>query len=109
MAVRDILDLTGASGAVYRFLRHQEGADLSPIGGNFVLVRDGIGGPRVVYCGQAESLRTGSDGPWRAALNEAGETLLYTRLNVSQRTREHEHSDVVAAYLPAANDPPPAA
>ena len=41
--------------------------------------------------------------------DEAGETLLYTRLNVSQRTREHEHSDVVAAYLPAANDPPPAA
>ena len=106
MAMRDILDLTGASGVVYRFQLHHEGVDLSPVGGNFVLVRDGIGGPRVVYCGQVENLRTGSQGAWRSAVDEAGETWLYTRLNVSQRTREHEQADVAAAYLPTANDPP---
>lgn len=106
MAMRDILDLTGASGQVYRFQLYHEGGTLSPVGGNYVLVRDGISGPRVVYAGESDNLRTGSQPKWRAAVDEDNATFLYTRLNVSQRTREQEQADVAAAYSPPMNASP---
>jgi hypothetical protein len=105
MPMRDILDLTGASGQVYRFQLCRESEQLMPVGGNFVLVRDGIDGPRVVYAGESNDLRDGSASKWRQAQDEAGPTWLYTRLNVSERTRQLEQADVEAAYTPPMNDP----
>jgi hypothetical protein len=58
--VSSFIDLFGATGGAYRF-RKAEGA-LSPIGGNFVYVRQLDGAARVVCCGKAR---------WRGALATA--------------------------------------
>jgi hypothetical protein len=93
--VKPFIDLIGASGAAYRFRKAEGG--LSPIGGNFVYVRDVDGMPRVVCCGKARSIgwvltkRTWFD-------DENGEPgdQLYVRLNATGTIRRSEHEDLVA-------------
>jgi hypothetical protein len=93
--VRPFIDLTGASGDVYRFRRAEGG--LSPIGGNFVYVREVDGGPKVVCCGKARSLASVLMGRvWPADENAKPDDVLYIRLNASGRTRDAEHEDLVA-------------
>ena len=101
--VNDVIDLKGASGQVYRFQLCREADQLMPVGGNFVLVRDGIDGPRVVYAGESNDLREGSQRKWRQANEEVGQTWIYTRLNVTERARLAEQADVAAAYDPPMN------
>ena len=90
-----IIDLIGATGAVYRF-RKPDGA-LSPIGGNFVYVRDQDGAPRVVCCGRARSLGWGLNRrDWYSDENASAGDQLFIRLNAIGNARHSEHDDLLA-------------
>lgn len=92
--MRNFIDLTGASGAAYRF-RRPDGA-LSSIGGNFVYVREQDGELRVVCCGKARSLAWGlGERNWHLDENAAPNDQLFIRLNAISATRSLEHDDLV--------------
>jgi hypothetical protein len=93
--VNPFLDLVGASGTAYRF-RKVDSA-LSPVGGNFVYVREQDGAPRVVCCGKARSIGWALSKPiWFSDENSTTEDLLYVRLNAIGSTRDYEHEDLVS-------------
>lgn len=103
--MKDTIDLTGASGATYRFQLFRDGRPLSPMGGNFLFVREEpfTGGFTVLFSGEGENLLTGAVVRWGEAERDYYATHLYTRLNISQAIRKHEHRDVVEGYLPPMN------
>lgn len=85
------IDISGASGANYRFRLWPDGTAHLPVAGNFVVV---LGGPdRVLVIGMTNDLSQA-----RSATKAAGETHVYTRLNVARATREAEHADLVAHH-----------
>lgn len=93
--MNSIIDLVGASGVAYRF-RKPDGA-VSPIGGNFVYVREQEDGWRVVCCGRARSLGWALSQPvWPTDENAAPDDQLYVRLNAIGGTRNQEHEDLIA-------------
>jgi hypothetical protein len=93
--VKPFIDLVGASGETYRFRRAEGG--LSPIGGNFVYVRDVDGQAKVVCCGKARSLASVLMGRvWTSDEHAKLDDALYIRLNAVGRTRDAEHEDLVA-------------
>lgn len=88
------IELIGASGVAYRF-RLFEG-QISPVGGNFVYVREVDGALHVVCCGTARALmvhRIWSE--WAGNEMSLASDALYLRLNVSTRIRTAEHDDLV--------------
>src|SRR5271166_2127762 len=104
--MRDIIDVRGASGVAYRFTRFRTGNPLSAMGGNFVYVRPGAAGGQtpdeaegaeVIYADEAQNLLTEARRLWDRAVVEYGVTELFTRLNISERTRRQEHADILAA------------
>jgi hypothetical protein len=101
--MRDIIDVRGASGAVYRFNRLTAGRPLSPMGGNFVYVREVGDDYEVVLVGEGQNLMTDARRSWDKAVQEHGAAHLFTRLNISERTRRHEHDDIVDAAKPPMN------
>jgi hypothetical protein len=101
--MRDLIDLRGASGAVYRFNLVREGRPLSPMGGNFAYVREAGEGYEVVHVGEGENLLTEARTRWAQAVAEHGAAHLFTRLNIAERVRQHEHADIVAATHPPMN------
>jgi hypothetical protein len=96
--VKPFLDLTGASGSVYRFRRCGDLNELPATAGNFVYLRADPAGDEIVCCGTARSLVRASSA-WKAAERRKA-TDLYLRLNVSRAVREGEHEDIVAATQP---------
>jgi hypothetical protein len=102
--MKDTIDLRGASGAGYRFQLFREGRPLSPMGGNYLYVREEFaGGFTVLYSGEGENLLTGAASRWVEAENQHHATHLYTRLNISQAIRKSEHRDLIAGYNPLMN------
>jgi hypothetical protein len=121
--MRDIIDVRGASGVAYRFTRFRDGNPLSAMGGNFVYVRpqntekgnvekgsgekgggiEANGAAEVIFAGEAQNLLTDARRHWDRAVAEHGVTELFTRLNISERTRRHEHADILAAARPPMN------
>jgi hypothetical protein len=104
--MRDIIDVRGASGVAYRFTRFREGNPLSAMGGNFLYTRPGTEeseAPQLIYAGEAQNLLTDARRLWDRAVAEHGVTDLFTRLNISERTRQQEHADILAAALPPMN------
>ncbi len=80
----------------YRF-RKVDGA-LSPVGGNFVYLREEDGRSRVVCCGRARSLGWALSQPaWPSDENGRPDDQLYIRLNAIGGTRNSEHEDLLAA------------
>ena len=93
--LKPFVDLTGSSGDVYRFRRSEGG--LSPIGGNFVYIRDADGETKVVCCGKARSLASVLTGQvWSSDEHALPGDALYIRLNAASRVRDAEHEDLVA-------------
>jgi len=93
--VNTFIDLVGASGKAYRF--RLVDAALSPVGGNFVYIRDEDGSPRVVCCGRARSIGWALSKPiWLSDENGDPSDKLYVRLNAIGVTRHEEHEDLVA-------------
>lgn len=93
--MKQLLDLAGASGAVYRF-RLTDPSELPVAGGNFVFVRTALEEAAVLACGTAESLSEVADYWGRAVLVEGAEWL-YVRLNVARSARCAEHADLAPA------------
>lgn len=95
--MREFIDLTGASGANYRFRLWQQGAPHSPMAGNYVFVKaDAEGdGYSIVQAGVSDDLSTVRSVFEKAA--KRGATHVFTRLNVSRAVRTAEHEDISAA------------
>jgi hypothetical protein len=96
------IDLTGASGAVYRYAAAPERGVSTPMGGNFAFVRVSGSDLTVIYMGQTDNLMRNAAERWNQA-EPLGATHIYIRLNVSGRLREEELQDLLAAQVPAMN------
>jgi hypothetical protein len=101
--LRDYLDIRGASGTTYRFLRLKDGRPLSPMGGNFVYAR--FTGDRfdMILAGEAQNLLKDARDRWNEAVERYQVSDLYSRLNISERVRLLELADIVDANHPAMN------
>ncbi len=95
--MRDIIDVKGASGAVYRFTRFRDGNPLSAMGGNYIYAREEAGGSVIVHAGEAQNLLTGAALDWDRAVREHAADGLFTRLNISEAVRRREHADIINA------------
>ncbi len=103
--MRDLLDVKGASGAVYRFSRLREGSPLSAMGGNYVYAREKAGVLELVYAAETENLLREAQTKWAGAVEAHGAQHLFTRLNISERVRKHENEDILAVVTPSMNEP----
>lgn len=97
--VNEHVDLTGASGAVYRFRLVEDPAQLPSTGGNFVYVRRTGAVFQVMCCSAVNSLVEASQA-WDDAVRSYGVQSLYIRLNVARATRAEEHRDLIARLRP---------
>ena len=97
--VSAFIDIVGASGASYRFLRLDGPSRLPATAGNFIFTRPGPGGDEVVCCGVASTLAYAADA-WLNAAAEHQAATIYIRLNVSRTIRTAEHEDIVAKHAP---------
>lgn len=98
--MRDFVELSGASGAAYRFRSWPEGDNHTPMAGNFaVLVFEGAA-PTIVALGVTGNLSRARHLAQAKLAESSG--ALFTRLNVSRSTRTDEHEDLLAGH-PAAD------
>ncbi len=98
-APKAFIDLTGASGAVYRFERIDDLDRLPSIAGNFVYVRGKGPAAIVIGVGASDTLRrAGEQLPEAQRLHHAEG--LYIRRNVFRRTRAEEQADIVGRHQP---------
>lgn len=105
--MKDLIDVTGASGSVYRFNRLRDGRPLSAMGGNYVYARERGGAFEIVYAGEGENLLKDAHCRWDEAVAAHGAAQLFTRLNISERVRQQEQADILAAVNPAMVGPRP--
>ncbi len=105
--MKDLVDLTGASGALYRFRRVPDGEAQQRIGGNYALLKARAGGFSVRFVGITNDLAQARQECPPELLKGAH---LYVRLNVPRTAREAEHADPSANYGSGeeACDPPAA-
>jgi hypothetical protein len=104
--VRDHVDVTGASGVTYRFMRLKDGRPLSPMGGNFLYCRFTGEACELIYAGEVQNLQQDARERWSEAQQRFQVSDLYTRLNISERVRQLELADIVAANHPPLNTSP---
>jgi hypothetical protein len=104
--VKDYFDVTGASGVTYRFMRHKDGRPLSPMGGNFLYCRFTGERCELIYAGEVQNLLKDARERWADAQSRFQVSDLYTRLNISERVRQLELADIVAATHPPLNTSP---
>lgn len=97
--MKDLLDIEGASGALYRFRAQDVERGLPATAGNYVYVRREGEGVQVVGCGETQSLMN-AKALWQTAVEEHQAERLYLRLNVARSSRITEHKDIVARYRP---------
>jgi len=99
----EYLDVTGSSGTHYRYAGEQ--LQLSPMGGNYVLIRDlPDGGWEMICAGETENLSRGAPVRKGQATADHGPNVkLYTRLNISSAVRRSELQDIIEAYQPVMN------
>ena len=104
--MRDYVDVTGASGATYRFMRLKEGRPLSPMGGNFLYCRFTGEACELIYAGEVQNLMKDARERWNEAQQRFQVSDLYSRLNISERVRQLELNDIVGANHPPLNAAP---
>ena len=95
----DFIDLAGASGGRYRFQRVDDPANLPAIAGNFVYVR-GEGENLVVVCAGTDETLGKAGRRWAEAVRDHQAEAMFIRKNVSRRSRELEHRDIVEQRRP---------
>lgn len=93
--MNELVDLTGASGAVYRFRRVANGEAQQRMGGNYALLKARAGGFTVRFVGLTNDLSQARQECPPELLKGAH---LYVRLNVPRAAREAEHEDLRANY-----------
>ena len=98
------IELSGASGARYRYSPVDENPFLPPAGANYVIAKVTKEGAEVVYAGETDNL---ANQTWRAELEKArakyGDAKVLTRLNVTRAVREAERADLIEQYRPPMN------
>ena len=104
-SMKDLIDVHGVSGAIYRFAMVREGRPLSPIGGNYLFVREDGDSYEIVYANEGQNLINDAKVRWDDAAATYGSLHLFTRLNISEAVRRHEHDDIIAAINPPMNEP----
>lgn len=93
------IDIPGASGAAYRFLRMEIGA-LPASGGAVIVVQPSARAPKVLLYAAAASLAATVPSV-RAAVRGRSAAQVYMRRNVTRAARQAEQDDIVAAVEPA--------
>jgi len=101
--VRDQIDCRVASGEYLRFILFKEGRPLSPMGGNYLYVKETEDGPRVVCAGLTDNLALHAFERWAEALARFGVEGLYTRLNFAAAVRRREHLELLEKLDPPMN------
>ena len=104
--MHDHVDVVGASGARYRFMRLRDGRPLSPMGGNYIFGRRAGARLEVIYTGEVQNLLKDSRERWNEAVERYQVSDLYTRLNISERVRQLELADIIGAGAPPMNGEP---
>src|SRR5580658_4647652 len=102
LTLRDFVDVVGASGVIYRFMRLREGHPLSPMGGNYIYTRFEGDGFEMIYAGEVGNLMREARSRWVEAERQ-GADQIFTRLNISERVRQLELADIVDANQPSMN------
>jgi hypothetical protein len=87
-------------------MRLKDGRPLSPMGGNFLFARFTGEAFEMIYAGEAQNLMNGAKERWNEALERFQVTELYSRLNISERVRQLELTDIVGAFAPPMNTSP---
>jgi hypothetical protein len=106
VGVKDYIDITGASGATFRFMLLKDGRPLSPMGGNFLYCRFTGGVCEIIYAGEVQNLLKDSRERWAEAQKRFQVSDFYSRLNISERVRQLELTDIIAANHPPMNTTP---
>lgn len=112
--MRDQIDCRVGSGEALRFSLLKDGRPLSPMGGNFLYVRQAEDGVRVLHAGQTDNLALHALERWEEGQSQHAAEAVYTRLNITAAVRRREHLELLAALDPPMNadeprPPPPAA
>lgn len=98
--MRDYVDVHGASGTTYRFMRLKDGRPLSPMGGNYLYARFTGENLDIILAGEAQNLLKDARERWSEAAERYQVQELYSRLNISERVRLLELADIVEATHP---------
>lgn len=98
----EFVDVSGASGAAYRF-RRTTPAELPAMAGNLLIATGGAGRLKVLFCGSARNL-AGAAPRVAQTLKASRRAKLFVRLNVVRAARDAEHADIVAGVAPASED-----
>ncbi len=101
--MQDFVDVAGASGASYRFMRLKDGRPLSPMGGNYLYGRYTAGRFELIYAGEAQNLLQDARARWDEAASRFQAAEMFSRLNISERVRQLELTDIVDANHPPMN------
>jgi hypothetical protein len=101
--MRDQIDCRIGSGEHLRFTLFKEGRPLSPMGGNYLYVKDAEDGPRIICAGETDNLALNAQARWGEAKAGFGAEALYTRLNITAAVRRREHAELLDALDPPMN------
>jgi hypothetical protein len=102
-------DITGQSGAQYRYKALEELKPVSPGGANYLFVSWSGDTAKIIHAGESDSLHRAVFDTWDEARIDHGATEIIARLNITGAVRRAEQADIVARHRPPMNPPPPAA
>ena len=102
-------DITGQSGAQYRYKALEELKPVSPGGANYLFVSWSGDTATIIHAGETDSLHRAVFDTWDEARVDHGATEIIARLNITGAVRRAEQADIVARHRPPMNPPPPAA
>lgn len=102
-------DITGQSGAQYRYKALEELKPVSPGGANYLFVSWSGDTAKIIHAGETDSLHRAVFDTWDEARVDHGATEIIARLNITGAVRRAEQADIVAKHRPPMNPPPPAA
>jgi hypothetical protein len=102
---RQQFEISGKSGARYRYTPLEEDRFLPSQAANYVIARVTKEGPAILYAGETDNLAASQ--AWRDTLAKAradypGAKIL-TRLNVTRAIREAERNDLIEQHQPPMN------
>jgi len=98
--MREFVDLTGVSGAAYRFRAWPATDHHTPTAGNFAVLVFENDRPVIVGLGVSSDLSRAKAATQETLTSSSGH--LFTRLNVSRAARHAEHDDLLASQPKAA-------
>ncbi len=102
-------DITGLSGAQYRYKALEELKPVSPGGANYLYVAWDGDVARVIHAGETDSLHRAGFENWEEARAQHGAGEILARLNITGAVRRAEMADIIGKHRPPMNSPPPAA